>query len=157
MRSGLRWSKYVDEALIHFGNDIELSFGCHHWPTWGNAGVRDLFEKQRDVYRFIHDQTLRLANHGYTMNEIAEMMVLPRPLSHCFHNRGSFGSLCQNVKAQYQLYFGLFDGNPSNLNPLPPREESIRYMEYMGGTENVLKRAVMSYEKGDFRFSSKRK
>ena len=86
------------------------------------------------------------------MNEIAEMLTLPRVLSHCFHNRGTFGSINQNVKAQYQLYFGTFDGNPSNLNPLPPREESIRYVEYMGGTETVLKRSFVSYEKGDFRW-----
>jgi alkyl sulfatase BDS1-like metallo-beta-lactamase superfamily hydrolase len=88
------------------------------------------------------------------MNEIAEMLALPRSLSHCFHNRGTFGTLSHNVKAQYQYYFGNFDGNPCNLNPLPPVEESIRYMEYMGGTENVLKRAVASYEKGDFRWVS---
>jgi alkyl sulfatase BDS1-like metallo-beta-lactamase superfamily hydrolase len=91
-----------------------VSFGSHHWPTWGNATINKFWENQRDVYRFIHDQTLRLANEGLTSEEIAEVLKLPTALDKEFYNRGYYGSVSHDAKAQYQLYFGWFDGNPSN-------------------------------------------
>ena len=129
-----------------------MSFGSHHWPTWGNEHVVDLMEKQRDLYRYIHDQTLRLANHGYTMKEIAEQVELPAPLASEFANRGYYGSVSHNVKAQYQLYLGWFDGNPANLDPLPPADAAPRYVEFMGGADEVLAKAQKSFEKGEYRW-----
>jgi len=154
VRDGLKWSKYIDEAIVMFGNDVEISFGSHHWPTWENENILFFWKKQRDLYRFIHDQTLRLANHGYTPIEIAEMVKLPKSLGSFFGNRGYYGSLSHNIKAQYQLYFGWFDGNPVNLHKLPPTEESIKYVEYMGGAAKVISKAKKDIEKGEYRWVS---
>jgi len=152
VRNGQKWSMYIDRCLQKFGNDVEVSFGSHHWPTWGNSDIVEFWENQRDLYRFIHDQTLRLANEGYTSPEIAEMLKLPAALDKEFYNRGYYGSVSHDAKAQYQLYFGWFDGNPSNLNPLPPTEAGIKYVEFMGGADNVIAQAKKSFNKGEYRW-----
>jgi alkyl sulfatase BDS1-like metallo-beta-lactamase superfamily hydrolase len=127
-------------------------FASHHWPTWGNAEVREYLTSQRDLYRYIHDETLRLANHGYVSEEIAEMVRLPDSLATQFANRGYYGTLSHNVKAQYQLYLGWFDGNPANLEPLPPVETATRRVAYMGGADAVLERARADFDRGDYRW-----
>jgi len=154
VRSGLLWAKHIDKAIDLFGDDLEVSFGSHHWPTWGNANVIDFMEKQRDLYRYIHDETLRLANHGYTMDEIAETIELPESLTKTFANRDYYGTISHNSKAQYQLYFGWFDGNPANLNPLPPVDAGTKYVEYMGGADAIITRAQTDFDKGEYRFVS---
>ncbi len=152
VRNGLLWSKYINEAIENHGDEVEVSFGSHHWPTWGNEEVVDFWKKQRDLYKYIHDQTLNLANKGYTMIEIAEMIELPDELSNTFANRGYYGTVNHDVKAQYQLYFGWFDGNPANLHALPPAEAAKKYVEFMGGSDAVLKKAKESYDKGEYRW-----
>ncbi len=152
IRNGLVWSKHIDQAIDLFGKDIEVSFGSHHWPTWGNDNVIDFFEKQRDTYRYIHDQTLRLANHGGTMIEIAEQIKLPTSLASEFYNRGYYGTVNFNSKAQYQFYYGWFDGNPAHLNPLPPVEDAQETVRYMGGSTAILAKAQEDYDKGNYRF-----
>jgi len=152
VRDGQKWSSYIDKALAKWGNDMEVSFAPHHWPTWGNEKIVELLKRQRDMYRFIHDQTLRLANHGYTPKEISEMLDLPESLDKTFANRGYYGSVSHDVKAQYELYFGWFDGNPANLNPLPPSEAGEKYVEFMGGADALLSKAMESYNKGEYRW-----
>ncbi len=152
IRNGLIWSKHIDETITRFGADIEVSFGSHHWPTWGNAQILDFYEKQRDTYRYIHDQTLRLANHGLTMDEIAEQIALPPSLAKEFYNRGYYGTVNFNSKAQYQFYYGWFDGNPAHLNPLPPAPQAVEMVRYMGGGAAILEKAQADFDKGNFRF-----
>ena len=152
IRNGLVWSKHIDKTIDLFGGDIDVSFGSHHWPTWGNEKVIDFFEKQRDTYRYIHDQTLRLANHGGTMVEIAEQIKLPKSLAKEFYNRGYYGTVNFNSKAQYQFYYGWFDGNPAHLNPLPPVEDAVETVRYMGGSDAILAKAQVDYDKGEYRF-----
>jgi len=152
VRNGQKWSKYIDMAIQKWGDDVESSFGSHHWPTWGNDSISEYWNAQRDLYRFIHDQTLRLANNGYTPREIAEMLKLPESLDKNFANRGYYGSLSHNVRAQYQLYFGWFDGNPSNLHKLTPVDGGKKYVEFMGGAKNLLVNAQKSYDKGEYRW-----
>lgn len=120
VRNGLLWSKAVDTAIECYGDRVEVSFSTHHWPTWGNERIVDYWEAQRDMYRYLHDQTLHLANRGLTPDEIAEEMKLPASLASQFNCRGYYGTLSHNVKAQCDLYFGWFNGNPAHLNPLPP-------------------------------------
>ena len=151
IRDALKWSGYIDEAINLFG-DAEIYFGCHHWPIWGNRRIIDFLKKQRDLYKYIHDQTIRLANEGYTPKEIAEQIELPESLRTVFFNRGYYGTLRHNSKAVYQAYFGWYDANPANLNPLPPREAGMHYVEFMGGAENILTKAQASYEKGEYRW-----
>lgn len=152
VRNGLLWSKAVDTAIERYGDEVEVSFATHHWPTWGNERIVDYWEAQRDLYRYLHDQTLHMANRGLTPNEIAEEMQLPASLASQFHCRGYYGTLSHNVKSQYDLYFGWFDGNPAHLNPLPPTELGTKYVEAIGGAEKVFEVARASYDKGDYRW-----
>lgn len=152
IRDPLAWSKYLNETLRIWGDKAEVLYGMHHWPVWGNKQVVDHLKKQRDLYRYINDQTLRLANHGYTMTEIAEQVELPPSLAHYWSNRGYYGSLNHNVKATYVLYLGWFDGNPATLHPLPPQQSSKKYVEFMGGADAVLKKARESFDKGEYRW-----
>jgi alkyl sulfatase BDS1-like metallo-beta-lactamase superfamily hydrolase len=151
VRDALLWSGYIDEALELFG-DAEVYFGSHHWPVWGNGEVVEFLEQQRDLYKYIHDQTLRMANEGMTPREIAEEIALPESLQRSFANMGYYGTLKHNAKAVYQAYFGWYDGNPANLDPLPPVAAGERYVEYMGGADEVLRKASASFDAGDYRW-----
>ena len=151
VRDARQWSKHIHTALQQFG-DADIYFGSHHWPLWGNSAIRDFLAKQRDGYRFIHDQTLRLAAQGYTPDEIAEALALPSTLQHSFSNRGYYGTLKHNAKAVYQQYFGWFDGNPANLDSLPPVAAAERYVTLMGGVESVIEHGRKAYDDGDYRW-----
>jgi alkyl sulfatase BDS1-like metallo-beta-lactamase superfamily hydrolase len=153
VRDALRWSGYIDEAITLFG-DAEVVFVSHQWPVWDNARVLTFLRQQRDTYRYLHDQTLRLANGGATPEEIAEQIQLPAPLRTVFSSRDYYGTVRHNVRAVYQNYFGWYDGNPAHLNPLPPVDASRRYVEAMGGADAVLGRARSAFDAGDYRWAA---
>ncbi len=153
VRDALLWSGYIDDAIHRFG-DLEVVFGSHHWPVWGNARAIDYLKKQRDVYRYIHDQTLRLANNGLTPQEIAEQLELPESLRREFAVRDYYGTVRHDAKAVYQRYFGWFDGNPANLDPLPPADAARRYVEAMGGGDEVLRKGREAFDRGDYRWAA---
>jgi alkyl sulfatase BDS1-like metallo-beta-lactamase superfamily hydrolase len=146
------WAHYLDEAIELFGADSDVLFGGHHWPRWESARIVDFLEKQRDLYAYLHDQTLRLLNKGHTGPEIAELIELPPSLAREWHCREYYGSISHNTKAIYQRYMGWFDGNPAHLWEHPPEEQARRYVEFMGGAEAVLKKARASFEAGDYRW-----
>jgi linear primary-alkylsulfatase len=146
------WARYLDEAIELFGADSEVLFSGHHWACWGGERIIDLLEKQRDLYAYLHDQTLRLLNKGYTGPEIAEEIELPPSLAEEWHCREFYGSISHNTKAIYQRYMGWFDGNPARLWEHPPVEVARRYVEFMGGAETVLEKARRSFEQGDYRW-----
>jgi len=152
VRDAKAWAQYLNEAIDLFARKSDVLFISHHWPTWGQEKVVEFLRDQRDLYKYLHDQTLRLANHGYTAPEIAEMLTLPESLAKKWYNREYYGTLSHNVKAIYQRYLGWFDGNPANLNPLPPVEASVRYVEFMGGAKTVIARARESFAKGEYRW-----
>jgi alkyl sulfatase BDS1-like metallo-beta-lactamase superfamily hydrolase len=152
VRDSLAWSKHIDEALRLFGGEAEVVFASHHWPTWGNAKVNEALRGQRDLYRYLHDETLRMANHGYGPAEIAEMIELPDGIARRFANRGYYGSVNHNVKAVYNYYLGWFDANPANLHPLPPVEAGRRFVEYAGGAGAVVEKARADFEAGEYRW-----
>ena len=150
-RDAKAWVHYLNVTLNLFG-EAEVCFAQHHWPTWGNAAVRSFLEAQRDAYKFLHDQTLRLANSGATMNEIAEELEWPEDLGAHWCNRGYYGSVSHNSKAVYNFYLGYFDANPAHLNPHPPVEQGKRYVQLAGGPEALLANATAAYEQGDLRW-----
>ena len=152
VRDALMWSKYIDQSLELYADRCDVLFASHHWPRWGQSDLSQYLASQRDAYRYVHDQTLRLANHGRTMNEIAEELELPAGLGDEFFNHGYYGTLSHNAKAVYQRYLGWFDGNPAHLNPHPPVEAAQRYVSYMGGADAVLDRARLSFAEGDYRW-----
>jgi alkyl sulfatase BDS1-like metallo-beta-lactamase superfamily hydrolase len=126
--------------------------GQHHWPVWGRERIDTMIRQQRDLYKYAHDQTLRLMNHGLTATEIAETIRLPKSLDGAWHARGYYGHIRHNVKAIYQKYLGWYDANPANLDPLPPADSGRKYVEYMGGADAILARAARDFAKGEFRF-----
>jgi len=152
VRDGMAWSRSIDEAIDLFGDKAEVFFATHLWPRWGNEKIIHYLKKQRDLYKYIHDQTVRLMNQGYTMTECAETISLPQSLAGEWYNRDFYGTVNFNVKAVYQKYLGWFDANPANLHPLPPVEAGRKYVEFMGGSQAVLTRARESLKKGDYRW-----
>ena len=151
VRDALLWSDYIGQSIDRL-DEVEVFFNSHHWPTWGHDRIITQMQQQQDMYKFTHDQTLRLANIGYTPREIAERLKLPETLAGNFHLRGYYGTLSHNSKAVYQHYFGWYEGNPAQLNPLPPVESSLRYVEFMGGSDAVLEKAALYLEKGEYRW-----
>jgi len=152
-RDALKWSKVIDKMLKTYGEKAEIMFAPHHWPTWGNEEIVQHLEGQRDAYKFIHDQALRLANQGYGPIEIAEKIKLPAKIGNEFYNRGYYGTVNHGSKAVYDKYFGAWwNGRPSNLYKLPTVEAATRYVEYMGGEDKVLKMAKKSFDNGDYRW-----
>jgi alkyl sulfatase BDS1-like metallo-beta-lactamase superfamily hydrolase len=152
VRDALAWSKYLGEALQMWGGKAEAMCGQHHWPVWGKERIDSMIRQQRDLYKFAHDQTVRLMNHGLTACEIAETIKLPASLEGAWHARGYYGHIRHNVKAVYQKYLGWYDANPVNLDPLPPVEAGKKYVEYMGGPDAILARAARDFVRGEFRF-----
>jgi alkyl sulfatase BDS1-like metallo-beta-lactamase superfamily hydrolase len=152
VRDAKAWAHYVNEAIDLFAGETDVVFASHHWPTWGHDRCMVFLHNQRDMYKYLHDEVLRLANHGYTMLEVAEMLELPGELAGEWYNRGYYGSVSHNAKAVYQRYLGWFDGNPASLHALPPAEASSRYVEFMGGADGVLSKAGEAYERGEYRW-----
>lgn len=152
VRDALLWSKYLQAAIDMFGPDMEVLFASHYWPTWGNDRILPFLGAQRDMYRYLHDQTMRLANTGYTPLEIAETLRLPDSLSRRWYCRSYYGTVYHDIVAQYNLRLGFFDGVPANLHRLPPAENGKHYVEFMGGPAAVLHKAQTYYDKGDYRW-----
>ncbi|MBH3341714.1 MBL fold metallo-hydrolase [Pseudomonas mendocina] len=155
VRDAKVWAHYLDEALVRYGDEAEVLFAQHHWPTWGGDEIRDYLADQRDMYAFLDSQTLRLINQGLTPTEIsAQLSSLPPRLAGKWYSRDYYGSLSHNVRAVYQRYMGFYDGNPANLDPLPPVDAGRRYVAVMGGAEAVLKAARQAFEAGDYRWAA---
>jgi alkyl sulfatase BDS1-like metallo-beta-lactamase superfamily hydrolase len=152
VRDARAWSHYIDEASAMFAGDTEVLFASHHWPRWGSGEAKAFLRTQRDLYKYIHDQTLRMANHGLNPTEIAEALSLPPSLAAEWHTRGYYGTLNHNAKAVYQRYLGWFDGNPANLHKLPPVEAGAKYVEAIGGAKAVLAQAREAFGRGEYRW-----
>jgi alkyl sulfatase BDS1-like metallo-beta-lactamase superfamily hydrolase len=152
-RDTLEWVKALDKTIDRFGEKkIEALVMAHAWPVWGKELAFEHLGLQRDLYKYIHDQTIRLANHGYTMEEIAEMLKLPKTLDEYWGNRGYYGTLKHNSKGVYNFYLGYYSGHPSDLDPLPQVDAGQKYVQYMGGSANVIKQAKVDYENGEYRW-----
>jgi alkyl sulfatase BDS1-like metallo-beta-lactamase superfamily hydrolase len=152
VRDSLSWSKYIGGALRRYGDSSDVLIAQHNWPVWTGERVRDFLRKQRDAYKFVHDQTVRLMNYGYVGAEIAEMVKLPASLNQEWSAHSFYGNLKHNVRAIYQRYLGHYDGNPANLDALPPAEFARKSVEYMGGAESALNKAREDYARAEYRW-----
>ena len=152
VRDSLAWSKYLHVALHRYGPRSDVVLAQHHWPMWGNARVCQFLSEQRDLYRVLHDQTVRLMSHGLKPAEIAEVMTLPEGLSKRWHARGYYGTVSHNVKAVYQRYLSWYDAHPANLHSLPPVPAARKYVEYMGGMAALMQRATADFNNGEYRW-----
>ena len=151
-RDAKSWAHYIDEAIDIFGDKTDIVVPAHTWPVYGHERSIDFLEKQRDLYKYIHDQTVHLANKGYNKEEIAEAIKLPDELAKEWGNQDFYGTVKHNSKAVYQYYLGWWDGNPAEYNPLPQVEEAKKYVEWLGGEEVVLRKAKESFDKGEYRW-----
>ncbi len=147
------WSKYLTETIDLFGDEVEVVFASHHWPTWGSDRVVEYLASQRDLYGYLHDQTVRMLIQGMVGPEIAEEIVLPPALEQTWSSRGYYGSVSHNVKAIYQRYLGWFDGNPAHLWEHTPVEKAKRYVDVIGGADLVVDKARVAFDAGDFRWA----
>lgn len=159
-RNAKEWVGALTTVLSKWGNEAKIEFNSHHWPVWGKKQVKHHLETQRAMYKYIHDQTLHYANMGYDMTTTAEILSSPPDsLLKVWSSQGYYGTYNHNVKATWNLYLGWFDGNPSNLHKLPAvwpynneGGSSLKYVEYMGGQEAIIKRAKKAYDKGEYRW-----
>ena len=154
VRDPRSWSGYLTEAIDTFADRTDVAFASHHWPTWGRERIVEFLGLQRDLYAYLHDQTLRQLNQGYTGIEIAENFAMPPALERAWHTHGYYGSVSHNVKAVYQRYMGWFDGNPGRLWQHPPEAQSRRYVAAIGGVDRVVDIAREAFESGDYRWAA---
>ncbi|MFC7261668.1 alkyl/aryl-sulfatase [Streptomyces lutosisoli] len=154
VRDAKQWAAYLTESIGLYDGRVDVAFASHHWPTWGNADIVALLENQRDLYAYMHDQTLRMLNSGMTGREIAEEFVLPPALAGVWANHGYYGSLSHNVKGIYQRYMGWFDANPAHLWEHPPVAEAKRYVKALGGMSSAVSKARGFVRDGDLRFAA---
>jgi len=148
------WARYITESIDRFGDRTDVVFASHHWPTWGRARALEYLGLQRDLYAYLHDQTLRMLNAGMTGSEIAEVMAMPPALEQAWHTRGYYGSVSHNVKAIYQRYMGWYDGNPARLWQHTPEARATRYVAAMGGADAVVALARIASDEGDLRWAA---
>jgi len=154
VRDALWWSQCLNESIELFAGRTEVLFAGHNWPTWGTEEIVNFLSAQRDLYRLLHDQTIRLAAEGFNGEEIAERIELPESLAALWHTRGAYGSIRHNARGIYQRYFGVYDGNPVNLDPLTPSDAGGRYIEAIGGAERALELAAQALADGDERWAA---
>lgn len=152
VRDPLKWASYLNETIDVYGPKVEVKFQAHHWPQWGNSKIVDYWKKQRDLYKYQHDQAVNLMNKGYTGIEISNMVKLPPELDKQFYNRGYYGSIKHNTRAIYQRYMGFYDAVPATLDQLPPDDAAKKYVDYMGGAPAILAKAKADFDKGEYRW-----
>ncbi|MGD9988690.1 alkyl/aryl-sulfatase [Pseudonocardia sp.] len=152
-RDARNFARYLDETLERWGDDVEVHYGTHTWPVWDNTKVTGFLESQRDTYKYIHDQALRLANLGYTPLEAAEHIELPEQLRRAWYNRGYHGTLHHDVRAVYTKELGMWDGDPVSLHPHPPVETANRYVDLIGA-DRILAEGRRAIEVGDYRWAT---
>lgn len=155
VRDAKAWADYLTQSLRLYGDRTQIMVTSHAWPRFGHDRVVDFIGSHRDAYKYLHDQTVRLMNAGYTDREIAERVRLPEPLASRWFNRGYYGTMMHNSRAVYQRYMGWYDGNPANLNPLPPEEEATRFVRAMGGEDRVLAEGQRAFDEGDYRWAAR--
>lgn len=154
VRDALHWSKVIDATLVKWGGKAEVAMASHHWPTWGAGEVSELLANQRDAYRYVHDRTLFLANRGATLHELADATAEAPVQARDFATRGYYGTLNHDMKAVYQRYFGWWDGNPANFNPIPPEQSAPKYVELAGGADKLLAAGKKAIAAGDYRWAA---
>ena len=152
IRDGSAWAKYIMETISLYGNEAEVTFQSHNWPHWGNETVNKYLMDNASIYQFINDQTLTYINQGYTADEISNMIRLPEELEKVWYTRQYYGTLKHNSQAVYQKYMGWYDANPVHLDPLEPTESAKKWVEYLGDTDEVLRKAKADFDKGEYRW-----
>jgi len=154
VRDAKAWADYLTESIALFGANTDVIFMSHTWPRWGKAESAGFLNSHRDAYKFLHDQSVRLMNQGFTAPEIAERIALPAEIANRWYNRGYYGALKHNARAVYQRYLGWYDANPARLDALPPQDAAERYVQAIGGGARVLDIINAALAAGDYRWAA---
>lgn len=154
VRDSKAWADYLTQSLSLYGGRTDVMFVSHGWPRWGRSEINHYVSSHRDAYKYLHDQSVRLMNQGFTGEEISEQIALPEVLARQWYNRGYYGTMRHNSRAVYQRYLGWYDANPANLNNWPPEEAGKRYVAAMGGPRKALREASKAFDAGDYRWSA---
>lgn len=154
VRDALVWAKFLNDTINIYGPNVDVKFQSHHWPMWGHDKIIDYWQRQRDMYKYIHDQSVRLMNNGLIGSEIAEEIAMPPELNNFWPDRGYYGTLKHNSRAVYQRYMGWYDGNPADLDDLPPEPAGKKYVDYMGGADAILEKAKRDFDNGEYRWTA---
>ena len=152
VRDALQWSKYINEVLLEWGDDAEIMTGPHSPAFKGNAKIQEFLRLQRDNVGFIHNQSVRLANKGVHIQDVGHAIdaMIPQVQREVWHTNGYHGTYNHNARGVVNRYLGFYDGNPANLNPLPTGEEAVKFVEYMGGADAILRKARADFENGEY-------
>ena len=150
VRNAHNWSKVINEALYKFGQATEVMFASHSWPRWGNDRIQEVLRAQRDTYANLNNQTLHYANRGVTINEIHNVYEVPKSLQQQWAARSYHGDVQNNVRGVVNRFLGHFDGNPTNLIPLSPKDSAPLYVEMMGGSAKIVAKGKALIAQGKY-------
>ena len=151
-RDARNFARYLDETLVRWGGEVEVHYGPHTWPVFGHDKVVAFLESQRDTYKYIHDQSLRLANQGLTPVEAAEVIELPDVLGRKWFNRYYHGALHHNVRAVFNKELGHWDGDPASIWPLLPVDNAKRHVDLIGA-DRILEEGRKAIDAADYRWA----
>jgi alkyl sulfatase BDS1-like metallo-beta-lactamase superfamily hydrolase len=151
-RDARNFARYIDETLVRWGDQAQVHYGPHTWPVFGNDNVVAFLEGQRDMYKYIHDQSLRLANQGLTPLEAAEIVRLPDAIGQKWPNRYYHGGLHHNVRAVFHKELGFWDGDPATILPLLPADNATRHVALIG-RKKILAEGRKAIEAADYRWA----
>jgi alkyl sulfatase BDS1-like metallo-beta-lactamase superfamily hydrolase len=154
VRDSKAWADSLTETLNLFGDQSDVMVASHGWPRFGRDTLKTFLADNRDAYKYLHDQSVRMMNLGMTGDEIAATIQLPPSLAKDWYNRGYYGSMSFNSRAVYQRYMGWYDANPVHLAPRPPAQTGARYVEAMGGAARVRDMAKAAAGKGDYAWAA---
>ncbi len=115
--------------------------GGHTQPILGADMVKQVLSDYRDAVKFIHDKTVEGINQGLTPDELVEYVQLPEHLAKKEYLQPFYGHPDWGVRTVFNGYLGWFDGNATNLFPLPPRVEAERMVKLVGGEDKLLQAA----------------
>ncbi len=148
-RDVLQWANSVIEM-----RDLkpEHLVPCHTRPLKGAANIYGVLTDYADAIKFVHDQTIRCMNQGLSPDETAAAVKLPSRLADKPYLREHYGMVAWSARSVYEGYLGWFDGNSSDLFPLPPTEKAKRFSELAGGKEALLKKARNSFKEKDYQW-----
>ena len=149
-RNPMQWAKGMD-TLRQLNADILIP---HHGPTVEGAdAVEELLCAYRDAIQYLHDQSVRWINQGFTWDELADKVTMPEHLAEHPWLGEFYGSYKHSVRSVYAGYIGWFQGDAVELDPHPWKERAERYVTAMGGREAVLAQAQEAFDAEDYRWA----
>ena len=126
----------------------------HGRPIVGRDNIEEMLTAYRDQIQFVHDQTIRYMNQGYTPDQLVEMVVLPPHLAEHPWTNEYYGTVKHAVRNIYGGYLGWFQADPWALDPLPYMKRAKRYVELMGGRDAVIKAAKKAIKDKEYTWAA---